>query len=274
VSFRGLCRIWVPALVAGTLLFVWGSRARAAAAATFTLHIPCVISVPIQKVASAYEESHPGVDNHPGVRIDTATDKPLALLGAVQEKQAGPGVVLTLGEVEMDALVAAGAVEKAQVVPVARNAYEVAVIVSAKREGISKLSDLTGPKVKRIAVEDPKLSTLGNRAEQAFRKLGWWKKLAPKVVRFDPTKNVLSQLLDGKADAAVVFKDCLFAEGGSPPKTIRLLGTLPAKLYAPITYQAAPLKQAAQSEETQKFVTWLVSADGKKALQEAGLSPS
>ncbi len=267
MTSRDALRIWVPALVAGTLLFVWGSRARAAAAATFTVHIPCVISVPMQKVASAYEEGHPGV------RIDTATDKPLVMVGAVQGQQAGPGVVLTLGEVEMEALVAAGAVDKAQVVAVVRNAYELAVIASAKREGISKLSDLTGSKVKRLAIEDPKLSTLGHRATQAFERLGWWKQLAPKVVRFDPTKNVLAQLLDGKADAAVVFKDCLFEAGGSPPKTIRLLGTLPAKSYSPITYQAAPLKQAAPSDEVQRFVAWLVSAEGKKALQNAGLSP-
>ena len=270
---RHLLRMAVPAVLAGTVLLGCSRKSPAppdpgpSRAAAFTVHTPCVISGPIQKVVIAYEESHPGA------KIDTATDKPLAMLGAVKGEKAEPGVVLTLGEVEMDDLISAGAVDPAQVVPVARNAYQLAVIVPAENEALEHLSDLAGPKAKRVAIEDPKLSTLGNRTEQALRKLGLWGKIAPKVVRFDPTKNVLSELLAGKADAAFVYQDCLFAEGGSPPRTVRLLATLPSDSYAPITYRAAPLKRTGQSPQAADFVKWLISAEGKKALQKAGLSP-
>jgi len=219
------------------------------------------------KVVAAYEESHPEA------RIETETDKPLAMLGAVQDEEAGPGVVITMGEVEMDSLVASGAVGRAQVVPFARNTYQLAVIVSAENEKLQQVSDLAGPEARRVAIEDPKMSTLGHRAEQAFRKLNLWGQIAPKVVRFDPTQNVLSQLLEGAADAAVVFQGCLFESGGSPPRTVRLIGTLPADSYAPITYQAAPLKQADGSPQAAAFVTWLTGAEGRKALEEAGLTP-
>jgi len=221
----------------------------------------------MQRVVAAYEESHPGV------RIDTATDKPLAMLGSVQE-ESEPGVVITMGEVEMDSLIASGAVDQAQVVPIAANTYQLAVMVPAENEELQQLSDLSGPEAKRVAIEDPKVSTLGNRAEEAFRKLNLWDQIAPKVVRFDPTKNLLSQLLEGAADAAVVFQDCLFAEGGSPPRTVRLIGALPPDSHAPITYQAAPLRRAQASEQAAAFVTWLAGAEGKKALQEAGLTPT
>ncbi len=50
---------------------------------------PCVISGAMLKVVAAYEESHPEA------RIETETDKPLAMLGAVQEKSE-PGVVITI----------------------------------------------------------------------------------------------------------------------------------------------------------------------------------
>lgn len=262
-------RVLGPALIAGTFL-VGCERPRTAPPspppASFTVHIPCVISAPIQKVVAAYEESRAGV------RVDTSTDKPLAMLAAVQGEEIGPGVVFTLGEVEMDSLVTAGVVDREQVIAVARNAYELAVIVSSENEKLHQLSDLAGPNATRVAIEDPKVSTLGHRAEQAFRKLGLWEQIAPKAVRFDPTQNVLSQLLDGAADAAVVFQDCLFESGGSPPHTIRLIGTLRPDSYTPITYQAAPLEQAARSEQAADFVTWLTSAEGRKALEEAGLS--
>lgn len=236
------------------------------APSVFTVHVPCVVSAPLQKVIAAYE------DTHPAVSVDTLTEKPLAALSAVQQEVGGPAVIITMGEVEMDALVSAGVVDKAQVVPLARNAYRLAIIVPASNEKVKSLSDLAQPDAGRLALEDPKLSTLGQRGEQAFRKLGLWDQLAPRVVRFDPTKNVLSQLLEGKADAALVYRDCLFAEGGSPPSTVRLVGELPTDSYSPITYYAAPLRHAEATEETQKFVTWLTGEDGKKALQAAGLS--
>jgi molybdate transport system substrate-binding protein len=236
------------------------------APSVFTVHVPCVVSAPIQKVVAAYEETHPTVS------VDTLTEKPLAALTAAKEDVTNPAVIITMGELEMDSLVAAGVVDQAQVVPVARNAYHLAVIVPASNDTVKTLSDLAKLEAGRLALEDPKVSTLGARGEEAFRKLGMWEQLEPRVVRFDPTKNVLSQLLEGKADAALVYRDCLFAEGGSPPSTVRLVGEFPADSYGPITYQAAPLRHAEASEETQKFVTWLTSEDGKKALRAAGLS--
>jgi molybdate transport system substrate-binding protein len=107
-----------------------------------------------------------------------------------------------------------------------------------------------------------------------LEKLGLWPKIAPKVVRFDPDKNVVDQLVSGKADAAVVFKDCLFSEGAAPPKTIRLAAELPADAYPPITYQAAAVKAAPRPEVARDFVDFLRSPGGQEALQRAGLTPA
>ncbi len=233
-----------------------------------SIYMPCVISGPLRKVVAGYESGHPEVE------IWTETKKPLSLTGAVQAEQSRPAVVITMGEVEMGALVHAGAVAPGRVRDIAANTYPLAVIVPAKgAERIQKLSDLAGPAVKRIYCESPDESSLGNRARAAFEKLGLWDRIAPKLVQFDPEKNVLDQLLSGKAEAAVVFKDCLFAEGGSTPKTVRLIGELPSDAHAPIVYQAAAISAAPKPEVAQEFVDYLVSPGGREALQRAGLTP-
>ena len=233
-----------------------------------SIYLPCVISGPLRKVVSGYETVHPEVE------VWTETEKPLALVSQASGKQRRPAVVITMGEKEMGALVHGGAVAPGSVRDIAVNTYPLAAIVPAKGSSrLRKLSDLASPAVKRIYLEDPAQSTLGDRAKRAFEQLGLWDRIAPKLVSFDPEENVLDQLLEGKAEAAVVFKDCLYAEGGAPPKTVRMLGELPSGGYAPIIYQAAAIGTAPRPEVAQEFVEYLISAGGREALQRVGLSP-
>jgi molybdate transport system substrate-binding protein len=229
------------------------------------VYAPCVISAPMQRVARGYEISHRG----PMVRV--LTDKPLAMLSSLATPKDEAAVVLTMGEVEMAVLTDSGAVDRAAVSTLGRNAYQLAVVVPAESP-VKSLSDLASPAVTRLAIEDPKLSTLGNRAEQALTKIGLWKAVAPKVVRFDPTENVLSQLLEKKADAAVIYRNCLFTESGAAPRTVRVAGVFPAGSYAPSSYQVAPLKAAAPFPPVKAFLQFLTSAEGERALREAGLT--
>lgn len=229
------------------------------------VYAPCVISAPMQRVAHGYETSHRG----PAVRV--LTDKPLAMLSSLAAAKDEAAVVLTMGEVEMGVLTDSGAVDRAAVSTLGRNAYQVAVVVPTESP-VKSLSDLASPAVTRLAIEDPKLSTLGNRAEQALEKLGLWKAVAPKVVRFDPTENVLAQLLEKKADAAIIYQNCLFTESGAAPRTVRVAGVFPADSYDPSRYQAAPLKGAAPAAPVEAFLQFLASAEGEKALREAGLT--
>jgi molybdate transport system substrate-binding protein len=232
-----------------------------------TLYLPCVISSPMRKAIVSYTTAHPEV------KIWDTVTKPLALAAQAKGQQSRPAVVVTMGDLEMDSLVKAGIVSRPDVHDIVANTYALAVIVPAKDANkVRQLSDLAGPAVTRIQVEDPAISTLGDRARRAFDKLGLWASIAPKVVHFDPDKNVVEQLLAGKADAAVVFRDCLFSEGAAPPKTVHLAAQFPADAYPPITYQAAAVKAAPQPEVARAFVDFLRSPGGQEALQRAGLT--
>ena len=101
--------------------------------------------------------------------------------------------------------------------------------------------------------------------------------VAAKVVRPDPNAMVLGEVIAGKADAAVIFEDCIFAEGStgrSVPKTLRVIGRIPADTHSPIPYQAAVLSGAEQPEAARAFVEFLAAPSGREALKKAGLEPA
>jgi molybdate transport system substrate-binding protein len=236
------------------------------------VHVPCVISAPMAQVAAAYRASHPGV----GIKTETA--KPLALLAEAGGEGAAGSAIITMGDREMEWLVSAGAVEAADVRTIAINTYPLVVIAAAEgAPGANELADLAGPAVKRIYVEDPERSSLGDRATQALKELGLWDGVAAKVVRPDPNAMVLGEVIAGKADAAVIFEDCIFAEGStgrSVPKTLRVIGRIPADTHSPVPYQAAVLSGTEQPEAARAFIEFLGTQPGREALKKAGLEPA
>ena len=259
-------------LVAAALMLTGCGRAKEQARrqpVRLTIYLPCVIGGPLQKVAAAYEAGHPGVELAP------QTYKPFETLSPPKE---GSAVAITVGELEMKSLVRAGLADEGGVRTFATNTSPLAVVAAAEgAPGVKQVSDLARPSVKRIFLEDPEKSSLGARAVEGFQKLGLWEKLKPKAVSPPAGVMVLGELLAGKADAAVVFKGCLFGEGGEggqPPKTIRVVGELPPGLYRPIPYQVAAIKAGTRPEVAQGFADFLVSEKGSEALRGAGLTPT
>jgi len=218
----------------------------------------------------AYTEHHPGVD----VRVEV--EKPMALPPRVAELQPNASAVMTLGEVEMDALIAEQIVHASDVEIIANNTYPLVIVVPGNAsDEFDEVAGLATHRVNRVFIEDSNHSTLGARAEQALKALDLWDAVAPKIVRPEPDAMILAEIIDGTADAAVVFKDCLVSEGGtgSPPKTVRIAGEFPADTYDPIFYRAAPLQTGPQPELAREFISYLVSDAGRKALEDVGLSP-
>jgi molybdate transport system substrate-binding protein len=236
---------------------------------TLTLYVPCPLGGPMHKVVSAYEATHRGS------ALSIVVAKPQSVVAKAEGEQTEAAVLLTMGEIEMQSLVRTGAVAKEEVRVFATSKYPPAVVAAAEGPpGLVELSDLADPEVRRIYIEDPARSTLGARAERALEDLGLWEAVAPKVVRPDPDRMVLGELLAGKAEAAVVFRDCLLegaGEGASPPKTIRVIGELAGEDASPIAFQAAILAVGPPPESAREFVDFLLSAEGRRAIQEAGL---
>lgn len=261
-----VCAVAAALLTGGCGAAIAADEAQAGAAAqsvTVTLYEPCVLGGPMLRLIVAYQEQHPEID------IAPQTYKPNEL----PSKPTGPAMVVTAGDVEMGVLVKQGLVARAEVHTFAMNSYPLAVIAAAEgAPGLKRTKDLAKRSVKRILIDDPSRSSLGAAARQALTKKGLWSAVQRKVVIPAPGTMVLADLVAKKADAAVVFKDCLF-ETGRPPKTIRIVGELPLDLYSPIPYQIALMKGDGGSGAARQFVDFLTGEEGKAALRKAGLKP-
>jgi molybdate transport system substrate-binding protein len=222
-------------------------------------------------VVGAYQDAHPEVD----LRVET--DKPLVALSEAAQTQESAAVVITMGDVEMGWLTDAGAVRPQSVRTIAHNTYPLVLVSAAAAEGrLETLGDLKRPDVQRIYLEDPARSTLGARAERSLKELGLWEEIETKIARPEPDLMVLGPVISGEADAAVVFRGCLFAEAGgegTAPRTIRIIGELPRANQPPIPYLAAPLDGAPDPEVAEAFVGFMTSPEGRAALESAGLAP-
>lgn len=230
-----------------------------------------MLSGPINKVVAAYQQATPGVE------VVIMVDKPMAMLDGAAAAEGPAAVALTTGLIEMQSLVAAGAVDPAEVHTFAINTYPIVAIAAAQgAPDVQALTDLRTSAVERIYVEDAARSSLGERTERALKRLGLWESIEPKVVRPEPDKMLLAGLVEGKADLAFVFRDCLFEGTGDPaavPKTIRLIGQLPEGADPPIEYKAAPVSGLPDVDVARAFVEFLTSPQGRRALAEAGLKP-
>jgi molybdate transport system substrate-binding protein len=226
----------------------------------------------MRDVLTAYETAHPHVE------MTMETDKPLALLAQAKESQEGAAAVVTMGDVEMRWLASAGAVAASEVRTIAVNTYPLVVVAAADgAAGVEDLAGLAGDGMAKILLEDSAQSSLGDRAERGLGQLGLWEGVAPKIVRPHADDMLLANVVDGEADAAVLFEDCLFGDADttrSVPKTLRIIAEIPADTYPPIPYQAAPLTGAPQAEVARAFVDFLVSPKGQAALAAAGLKPA
>ncbi len=235
------------------------------------MHVPCVLSGPVNRVVAAYQQATPGVE------VMIMVDKPMAMLDGVASAEGPAAVALTTGLIEMQSLIAAGAIDPAEVRTFAINTYPIVAIAAAEgAPDVQRLADLGASSVERIYVEDPARSSLGERTERALKRLGLWDSVAPKVVRPEPDKMLLAGLVEGKADLAFVFRDCLFEGTGDPaavPKTIRLIGELPQEAGPPIEYKAAPVSGLPDIAVARAFVEFLISPKGREALANAGLKP-
>jgi molybdate transport system substrate-binding protein len=231
-----------------------------------------MLSAPMQRVVARFQEQRPGVE------ISVLVDKPLAQLAALESGNKAAGVAITLGEIEMNSLLSAGVVRKQDVRSFAVNGYPIVAVAPAAgtKEGGGSLKELASPAIKRILIEDPSRSSLGDRATRGLEKAGLWPAVSAKVVRPEAEAMILAELLDGSAEAALVLKGCLFAEKGpqgAMPKTIRIVGELSPDSYPPIVHRAAPMARAGSPEVAREFVAFLGSPEGRQAITEAGLRP-
>lgn len=160
----------------------------------------------------------------------------------------------------VDTLVGAGRCDAASVRQYARGR----LVVWSKREAVDRLTDLTGPQFRKIAIANPEHAPYGVAARQALGAAGIWDKVEPKMVYAENVRQAMQWAQDGQADAAIVALSlATVTEGG------RTLNVNPA-LHAPLDQAAAVCGGGQAAVDGAKFLEVLASPEGKEIMQRYG----
>jgi molybdate transport system substrate-binding protein len=253
---------WLAILVATIAVL---SSAGAQQKGELHLFVPCGMIVPFQRLKTEFERQT-------GIKLRITYDNGVMLVRRIREKGERPDILVAPGELEIQQLLREGFIDPKSVVTF--GTFKLILVVPARnRAGIQSLNDLLKPSVRRIAIADPKLNSVGYYAQQALMNLGLWEKLKGKIVTHWHAQETVNYICMGRVDAGIYYATCPF--DSAPEKVMspnyRIVAELPEGSYPPVKVQAGMLKTSKNKATAQRFLKFLVEPKTQKLLAELGI---
>ena len=128
----------------------------------------------------------------------------------------------------------------------------VLIVPKNSQLNIKDFSQLTDPKVKRIAVGDFKSVPVGQYTEEVFKNLKILEKIKSKLILGNNVRNVLAAVESGNADAGVVYMT-----DTKISNNVKIAALASPKLHSPIIYPIAVTKSSKNLQAAQEFIRFL-----------------
>jgi molybdate transport system substrate-binding protein len=173
-------------------------------------------------------------------------------------------VFISADEAQMNRIVDAGAVGKADVVPLLTN--QLVVVTPAGRPVNGTLpSALADDAVKRIAIGDPQGVPAGVYAKAWLERANLWRQVEPKVVPSNSVRTALAAVDSANADAGIVYKTDAAGHAG-----VTVAYEVPFADAPAIVYPAAALSKSAHPDLARMFVAYLQTTPARIVFADAG----
>ncbi|MDR3622519.1 MAG: molybdate ABC transporter substrate-binding protein [Paludisphaera borealis] len=159
---------------------------------------------------------------------------------------------------ETEGVVAAGSVK-----PYARGSLVLAVHRAAS-DDVDGIADLVKPKVRKIAIANPKFAPYGTAANQALERAGLGGSLGPKLVLAESVRQAFLYVEQGDAEAALVSRS-LIVDGGS----LKVIEVDPG-LYDPLIQGFGVVALSDKLDRARRFADFVVGEAGQSILGAHG----
>lgn len=262
---RGMGRVWLTAMVivfaaaglacrrsesSGSIRDAQGGREITVSAAV--------------SLRDAFREIGNQFERRAGARINFNFGSSGALQKQI-ESGAPVDVFASAGMPQMNALARQGLIVPETRRDFARNTL-VLIVPGDSTSGITTFADLDGPKVKRLAVGNPKTVPVGQYAEQALTRLGLWQGLVPRLILAEDVRQALDYVARGEVDAGIVYASDVRVSGDR----VLTVATVPADSYDPVLYPIAVVRASSRQEEARAFIDAVISDEGQRILEKYG----
>lgn len=190
--------------------------------------------------------------------------------GALQqqiENGAPTDIFVSAAKKQMDALQSKGLI----LADTRRNLLtnKLVLIVPKNSSGITSFRQLTGSKINKIAVGEPRSVPAGQYAQEVFKNLGISQQVKAKLVLGNNVRQVLSFVESGNADAGIVY-----ATDAKISSQVKQVATAPANSHSPIIYPVAVLKSSKNAAAAREYVQFLSSNRAGTVFQKYGFGRS
>lgn len=131
---------------------------------------------------------------------------------------------------------------------------------------ITDIAGLANAPVQRIALGNPDYVPAGRYGKTALDNAGLWDRLADRIIPTQNVRQALDYVVRGEVDAGFVYATDarLMAE--------RLTVLVEIPLEKPISYPVAIVEDSANAAEAERFIAYLLSAEGQAILASHGFS--
>jgi len=129
--------------------------------------------------------------------------------------------------------------------------------------GVEKISDLTRPEVKRIAIANPDHAPYGMAARQALESAGIWEGVKPKLVYGENIRQTLQYAQTGNVEVAIMALSLSMQSDGH-------WVLIPEELHKPIDQALAVIKSTKHEQQARQFAAFINSTHGRVIMRKYG----
>ena len=143
------------------------------------------------------------------------------------------------------------------------------VVVPPGERPPQEARDLAAAEYDRIAMGNPRTAPVGRYGAQVLRGLGLWDRLEPRLVFAENARQVLEYVARGEVSAGLVYRtDALLLE-----RRVARGPDIGGQSHETILYEGVVLRNAGRAQAAEELLRWLVSDDGRLALERHGFLP-
>jgi molybdate transport system substrate-binding protein len=140
----------------------------------------------------------------------------------------------------------------------------VLIVPAASKLSVQSAQDLIQKDVNKIALGKPETVPAGRYTEEALTNEGLWETLEPKFILADTVRQVLDYVTRGEVDAGFVFATDAVIAGDK----VRVIATM--EKHQPILYPVAIVAATRKKDLAQRFIDFILSAEGQEILSRYG----
>ncbi len=239
--------------VLGLLLLAAGAPARAA---TVTVFAAASLTDSLKEIAAGYEKKSGDqiVFNFAGS----------GLLARQLEEGAPADIFFSADEAKVSALEAKGLLVKNTRRSRLSNTLVIVTSLDSSLD-LRSAQGLLDPRIKRLAVGEPRTVPAGTYAREYLAQLGLWQRLQDKVVPLANVRSVLAVVEAGNAEAGIVYRT-----DAARSRKVKTAFEVPAADGPRISYPMAMLKASRQPREARQFLDHLSGGEAGQVFARFG----